>query len=256
MLSIQTFQSIDFNKDYINKSLKELGTIKNSIDAINAMIINIEEFEKNQIENIKKNYREFETYYNSLSLEVEAFINFFKSIRKMNIGIVEKKIQYLEYFEKTYNKYMKFNKTIKNIFEKDYVSEIRKLNQKLERIITDKHELEFRPPKIGSFNDSIVKLDSSGMKIDDNNSSMELLSTNDNISTEWKDFFNFCNEEVNKSGKTISNKSNINNGNNIIIENSNSIESNKKEEDDEIKCSDCRKNKAFKICSHCDQYFC
>jgi hypothetical protein len=114
MLSIQTFQSIDFNKDYINKSLKELGTIKNSIDAINAMIINIEEFEKNQIENIKKNYREFETYYNSLSLEVEAFINFFKSIRKMNIGIVEKKIQYLEYFEKTYNKYMKFNKTIKN----------------------------------------------------------------------------------------------------------------------------------------------
>ena len=82
----------------------------------------------------------------------------------------------LNNYKKMYDKYMKCDNSISILIEKDFVSKIRELNQKLKTIITDIHELKFCPQKIGSINDSNIEFKNLS------NSNNENLSTNDNIS--------------------------------------------------------------------------
>ena len=225
MISIQDFQSIDFNDDYIHNCSNQLRSIKGKI---NIMLENIKGFKK-QIEEIRNNYINFEMCYSSLLLTVESFIYWLDNIRKIKIGQDEKVKTNLDYYNKIKEKYMNCDKCISIIIEKDYVSKIRELNQKLNRIINDMCELKFCPPKIGSFNVSNIKINLSNMKINDSDVSQSYFdhsSTIDKSTNDFEEFFNYVD--------------NYNNENN----------------DEEIRCNICKVYKAEKICSHCDRYYC
>ena len=194
MISNQDFQNIDFNEDYIHYCLNQLEFIKGNVET---MIKNIGEFGK-QIETIKNNYKNCEKYYSSLLDEVKDFIYFLGHIRIINVGEDEKKKMNLNNYKKMYDKYMKCDNSISILIEKDFVSIIRELNQKLKLIITDMHELKFCPPKIGSINDSNIEFKNLS------NSNNENLSTNDNISMnrfqKYEDYYAFAdkmNNEIN-----------------------------------------------------------
>ena len=114
MISIQDFQSIDFNDDYIHNCSNQLRSIKGKI---NTILENIKGFKK-QIEEIRNNYINFEMCYSSLLLQVESFMYWLDNIRKIKIGQDEKVKTNLDYYNKIKEKYMNCDKCISIIIEK------------------------------------------------------------------------------------------------------------------------------------------
>ena len=160
MVSVEDFQSIDFNEDYIIYCLKELKVIQGHVNSMKKIIQKLEEEIKISDEKI-----------NCVCNEVNSFIFWMKNIKKVGEEEVEKKKHHLDNYQKLYDKYMNFNKSISLLIQKDFVRIMNDLNQKLNVSVTNFKNIKFFPPKSGNFDNANVKLNVSDMKTNDYNTS-------------------------------------------------------------------------------------
>ena len=262
-ISIKDYQEIDFNKDYINNSLKELNILK--VNIIN--IIN----ESNNLERqMEKYFDAINSCFSSLKKEIESCIYWFSDTTSFNDKKSKNVKIHKNFRENIYKKFKICNISIKKIKENINFDRLNKLNQNLNKIIEDSQNLNFYPSKCCNFDsrNSYLKLTLSGIEtsesednpydynaiINERNSTEIIPGFLDN-ENENNTLLNIGQEieDIQKSNKNQSIKIELNKENEykgddeeINNDNNNNI----------LNCSDCLINKAIYKCSHCNKYYC
>ena len=259
-ISIKDYQEIDFNKDYINNSLKELNILKGNI---NNIINESKKLEKQ----IKEYFNAINNCFPNLKTEIESCIYWFSDTTSFNDEKNENIIRHNNFRKNIFEEFQKCNKSIKKIKENNNFDRINELNQNLKKIIEDTYQLKFYPSKCCNFNFncSFLRLTLSDMETsesEDNPYDYDEINIDKKSREIFPGYLDSENgtlinlepeiEENPKSNKSQAIKIELNKENEYkgdeeeINNDNNSI----------LKCSDCLIHKAINKCSHCNKYYC
>ena len=172
-ISLEKFDKIDFNTDYIKYSKKQMKDIKAHLEKLFSEYNTF----KKQIFNYFTN---FEACFPDLLKEVDSCITWLEYTRNFN----DKKIQNINknesFIKNISHKFEKCYNFINIINESDYISKLNKLNKKLLKSI--KGISGFYPPKCGSLvGNSILNLIFKDMTISISESESEYENPNNYI---------------------------------------------------------------------------
>ena len=126
-ISIKDYQEIDFNKDYINNSLKELNILKGNI---NNIINESKKLEKQ----IKEYFNAINNCFPNLKTEIESCIYWFSDTTSFNDKKSKNVKIHKNFRENIYKKFKICNISIKKIKENINFDRFNKLNQNLNKI--------------------------------------------------------------------------------------------------------------------------
>ena len=272
-IPIKKYQEIDFNEDYIKHSKNQMIDIKNNIEKL----LNEENTFKNQILDYFKN---FENCFQELLSEIDSCKKWFEDTINFE-NKIENIIKNETFIKNISDKFKKCHNFTDKINQNEYIKNINELNQNLKKTIKETFELPFYPPKCGSLivENSILKiLRDMSINSKENNSSINSYDCNIN-SKEYHDNFeylknedeinsNFCPFNIEKSDdeNLKIKKENIIDSDGItnkIQLKKNKITEEKEEKNNDninnnnlLKCTNCKFKLAIYKCSNCKRYLC
>ena len=215
------------------------------ISDINAIIYEYNKFEE-IISDFLKNQKKF-------------FLNLLDNVKIFKDWLKKKKRFNREEFKTIKNDFSTFyNKFNTIISESKFISKLNELNKDIDNI----SKKEVIPENDNNISKSIIDINVSITKDESNNDS-NTNNTEDYFIGE-KNENDLCNDfsYLKENENSPLNISNISNTNNIKNESKKIIFENKDDEykdnkdDNFLKCSECRLNKAINICSHCNKLYC
>ena len=215
------------------------------ISDINAIIYEYNKFEE-IISDFLKNQKKF-------------FLNLLDNVKIFKDWLKKKKRFNREEFKTIKNDFSTFyNKFNTIISESKFISKLNELNKDIDNI----SKKEVIPENDNNISKSIIDINVSITKDESNNDS-NTNNTEDYFIGE-KNENDLCNDfsYLKENENSPLNISNISNNNNIKNESKKIIFENKDDEykdnkdDNFLKCSECRLNKAINICSHCNKLYC
>ena len=215
------------------------------ISDINAIIYEYNKFEE-IISDFLKNQKKF-------------FLNLLDNVKIFKDWLKKKKRFNREEFKTIKNDFSTFyNKFNTIISESKFISKLNELNKDIDNI----SKKEVIPENDNNISKTIIDINVSRTKDESNNDSntydIEDYFIGEKNENDLSNAFSYLKENENSP----LNISNISNNNNIKNESKKIIFENKDDEykdnkdDNFLKCSECRLNKAINICSHCNKLYC
>ena len=215
------------------------------ISDINAIIYEYNKFEE-IISDFLKNQKKF-------------FLNLLDNVKIFKDWLKKKKRFNREEFKTIKNDFSTFyNKFNTIISESKFISKLNELNKDIDNI----SKKEVIPENDNNISKTIIDINVSRTKDESNNDSntydIEDYFIGEKNENDLSNAFSY----LNKKEDSPLNISNISNNNNIKNESKKIIFENKDDEykdnkdDNFLKCSECRLNKAINICSHCNKLYC
>ena len=235
----------EFSEDNIN----ELKDLKISLENI------IKKFNKFK-EETNEYINNFEKSFPILLKQVDSYISWLINISNLNGEKDEKVKKNLDFCNNIHDKFIKCNELKNLIYENDYLKTYKELNN----IITDICD-KYYLSKNESVNSSNNKYNSNLLKMHTNDYYMSFNQKNEslNYSKNFEDFgeyFIFVNKNDSEFNESDFNDNNYKTHKISIEENEDNSIINEKENNIELKCSECKTNKAINICTHCHKYYC
>ena len=231
------------NEDYIKNNKNALNELENNTEIILKQI------------NILK--QQMNNYFNSFEKSFSEFLKEVKSCKALLSKDNIKKIS--DYHKSIHDKFIKCKELTSN--ENDYIKSMTELNKNIKEFTIDKYEKLYQQGNVDSSN-NIPNLNLMENKNNDKTFSNENLNNNSMNIEGFGDYFIYVKD---KNENNISfNEIEIHNelythiipckeeGNDSEEEKINNNFNN----NNELKCSECKINKAINICSHCSNYYC
>ena len=232
------------NEDYIKNNKNALNDLENNTEIILKQI------------NILK--QQMNNYFNSFE---KSFSEFLKEVKSCKVLLSKDNIKKISDCHKNiHDKFIKCNELKNIIYENDYIKSMTELNKNIKEFTIDKYEKLFQQGNADSSN-NIPNLNLTENKNNDKNLSNENLNNNSMNMKEFEDYFIYADNNIENISFNENEIHNEYSTHKIKCkeEGSDSEEekiNNNLNNNNELKCSECKLNKAINICSHCNNYYC